>query len=331
MKRAIFHIRTEKTGSISIQKFLRINKEILANQGYAIFNSTGVHQDRYLPLFCMNDNKSDDETRKLKLDSCQAKEEWKKSFYDDFMNEYKNISEKYHTVIFSSEHFSSRLSTVDELKTLKSNFTDLFDEIKIVIYLRRQDKVAVSMFSTALKAGFTKTNIFNGMKNAFWLNYQHLFDLWGTVFSKKDIIVRLYEPEHFINNDLLTDFSHVCEFKNIEKFKTPKRINEALSHKAQNIVNALNYKYNNGHLNITNEERKKIIVAISNQFPGKQALPSKKASINFYKKYEISNKSLAKNYFQKQELFSNDFSLYPENDAKIFYDNDSLNNFLEKI
>ena len=61
--KCILHIGTEKTGTTSLQAFLNLNREILAEQGYLFTKSTGLQNNRSLPVAAYNADRRDDFTR----------------------------------------------------------------------------------------------------------------------------------------------------------------------------------------------------------------------------------------------------------------------------
>ena len=57
------------------------------------------------------------------------------------------------TAIFCSEHCHSRLTSPSEVDTLRDFLGGFFDDVRVGVYLRRQDQVALSLYSTRLKSG----------------------------------------------------------------------------------------------------------------------------------------------------------------------------------
>ena len=112
----ILHIGTAKTGTSSIQGFLKKNIDQLKRNAIYVpkvpMTADGNH--RWAPLFA-NYNKSDDFVRKLRFKSDKDK----KRVIDEkseFIAECQNAVSTCNTIILSSEHFQSRLIEVDALQ-----------------------------------------------------------------------------------------------------------------------------------------------------------------------------------------------------------------------
>ena len=153
MKKALIHIGTEKTGTTSIQDFLHINRQALIQHGVAYLKSPGLTNHRKLPIFCMRDDRVDDYVIELGIVNKEARMRWKREFKKELHDELDCLSSKISSVIISSEHFHSRLCYESEVRALKEMLQKHFSEIRIIVYLRRQDKLAVSSYSTYCKCG----------------------------------------------------------------------------------------------------------------------------------------------------------------------------------
>ena len=316
--KAVIHIGTAKTGTTTIQEFLHLNRAKLANQGVAYLQSPGLRNNRKLATYCMKNNKVDDQVQNLGILSDAKRNKWKAKFRQKFNREIKNLDEKISSVIISSEHFHSRLTTKDEVKNLLNILRPYFTDMKILVYLRRQDRVAVSFYSTMIRCGGTRTTVFpeNISPNKPYYNYYNLIERWDKVFGKQNIEIRIFDKNKFMNGDLLQDFICATGLIKSENFVIPEKRNERLPASLQNALILMNHSFpryiNDIPVRFNNKLRKYVIRELESKYKGIEKLPTRKEALDFYGKFSDSNQKLADNYLSSGSLFSNDFSMYPE-------------------
>jgi hypothetical protein len=131
----LLHIGTEKTGTTAIQRSLAINRAKLASESifdpeiFGRFNHRlaeyvfqGITEEIHVEKMYGICNRREDRL-KFKAD---IKTKWPAKLREVDLERW----------IISSEHFQSRLKTVDEIANLFSFLRKHYDEIKVVIYLR---------------------------------------------------------------------------------------------------------------------------------------------------------------------------------------------------
>ncbi len=96
------------------------------------------------------------------------------------------------TVLFSSEHIG--LLAPDELADLAAAFSDVFAELKICAFIRRQDHMAVSAYSEAVRSGSTKP--FRPPKPPLY-DYQSILKPWEDAVGLENLAVFVFEPGTF--------------------------------------------------------------------------------------------------------------------------------------
>ncbi len=315
--KALIHIGIEKTGTTTIQEFLHLNRDKLANQGVAYLQSPGLRNNRRLATYCMKNNKLDDQVKDMGILSDAKRNEWKAKFRQNFDQEITNLDEKISSVIISSEHFHSRLTTKEEVKNLLDFLSTYCNDIKILVYLRRQDKVAVSHYSTMIKFGDTRSNVFPDVPpNDPYYNYYDLIERWTTVFGKQNIDIRIFDKHKFVDGDLLQDFISATGLIDSDNFVIPEKQNEKMSASVQHAVILMNHFFpryiKDVPVSFNNQLRKYVIGELQQKYKGREKLPTRKAALGFYKKFSDSNQKLADKYLLSECLFSSDFSMYPE-------------------
>ena len=153
--KAIVHIGTEKTGTSSIQLFLRRNRRALEARGYHFLQSAGKTNNWALPAYCTEQSRFDDFDRFPEVEAGMSLEAFRRDFIGRFEEELRSLPGNVHTVVISSEHFHSRLRTDKEMSNIRDLLSSYFDDIRIICYIREQAETCASWYSTSMKSGST--------------------------------------------------------------------------------------------------------------------------------------------------------------------------------
>ncbi|MCT8985740.1 hypothetical protein [Shewanella phaeophyticola] len=178
VKNIVLHIGLSKTGTSSIQNYIR----------------DSLAQLRTLGVSALIDNDWPHGLAKAINASDEA-------FKDKFKESLK--SEESENLIISSEYFEF----MDEAKVraVKSFLCDY--QVTVVVYLKRQDKAIISMYNEEVKKGITLLD-FREYCRQNWrrFDYCSLLQKWSTAFGVENMVVRPFDVNSFYNEDLLQDF-----------------------------------------------------------------------------------------------------------------------------
>lgn len=200
------HIGLHKTGTTAIQYFLHNNRKALLRMG-----------------ICYPDVPDDDITPIQHRYIATLIKDKKQTGFLSFIK--KNML-KSPGLVLSSECFLENPEYVDWFGQLRR----LFDEVKIIVYLRRQDQWIESAYSYFLKYhnimidatieewvdGFLGENTLLWWYGADWFE---LINKWAVVFGRENIIVRKYDRDSFYKNSLLSDFMSIIGIENFDDFE----------------------------------------------------------------------------------------------------------------
>ena len=307
------HIGTEKTGTSTIQEFLFQNRENLMRQGYYYLHMEGRTEYRDLPAYCMNMDRVDRYFKINFIDSKEKRLEFNNRFIIDFHQKMKNLPDHIHTLIISSEHFSSRLRFPDELEKLKQLLRDYTEDITVICYLRNQADKLLSQYSTRVKTGASIKieNFYKNFISSNKNNYESKLDLWGGVFGKNNLEVKIFDKKEFHNNSLLDDFIQIID-KNLltELNMEISQKNESLSKNGiyfarlvNRIIPAFNHKKGSSKMN-------RILLDLITRFiKGKPLVLSNSQYNELTGYFASSNEKVRSRYFpQRKSLFNNETS-----------------------
>jgi hypothetical protein len=203
MKKTIFlHVGQTKTATTTLQAFFSDNRAWLANQGIDYPECPPDHpiksQHRFLvePLAGLQRPFPDEIPGWTYI-----KQKIKASSLSSIL-----ISEEVFWHLFERR----REEKVEILRWIKNQLSG--HDVKIVCYLRRQDKWIESWFNQLTKTDVNHYSRMNyhqfiqAYKDQGMLNYVQALQPWITVFGEDNLIVRPFEKSQFLKGDVIQDF-----------------------------------------------------------------------------------------------------------------------------
>ncbi|XOF34625.1 MAG: hypothetical protein ACL93V_04865 [Candidatus Electrothrix sp. YB6] len=241
--KCILHIGTEKTGTTSLQEFFHQNREILSRNGYLYTKSAGLRNNRLLSLAAYDSERRDAFTKSLRICCEQDLIQYQNATIKALKGELKQ-AQGIHTVIFSSEHFQSRLQTDEEVSRLKIILNDLgLYDISIVVYLRPPADIANSLYTTYVIFGGTEAHP-PGPENEYWHNvcdHRATLTRFRNQFGTETVIPRIFSTIELVNGSILDDFAEIIGLSLAqEKYVIPMRQNESIPTLALEIIRRIN-------------------------------------------------------------------------------------------
>lgn len=234
------HIGMPKTGTTYLQKALFNNRDKLLENGY-LYPICGIKYNakEIVNRYCHN-------TLAHYLMGFENKDNALSQFtvWEELTREIDSINPK--NVIISAEAFTSfeifyQPETLAKIKSFLKEY-----EIKIVIYIRKQDEFLESSYCYMVKLGACSVGIkevFNEYQYIF--NYYQILDNWADIFGYENIIVRRFEKSNK-KNHVFDDFLGVInQFDNKMDYKIDyaAKINVSPSGKTIKILLLIN-KFN---------------------------------------------------------------------------------------
>lgn len=316
MRQLILHIGTEKTGTTSLQNDLYRNRAYLAANGVGLLSGADLPNNRRIASYARL--RPAHEAYDLQLVSSGP--DWRERLRNAVRSEIEAMPASIHTVLVTSEHLHSRLVDVKEVQRVADIFTGLFGSTRVVVYLRRQDKLATSLYSTALRAGWTHTSPFKdgaAAAQGHYYDYGGLLSRWGQVFGRDSITARIFEPRQFEGGSLHSDFLHACGLPGLAAgWQVGQQQNEALPAPVASTVLAFNQALASlgagRESEPANALRWQLIHSLSSMFSGPSLVPQRQQAQEFMSHFRASNDAVARAWFGRDTLFDDDLGSYPE-------------------
>lgn len=304
---AVIHIGDRKTGSTTIQRFLDHNKETLAADGRIV--SDAAYKRSYhsaLTCYALADDVFDVGARRhWEIATTQAVADFRERFAAALRAEAE-AAPAGATLLFSHEDLF-RLPSQD-VSRLAALLRSVFDDVAIVVYLRRQVDRDASEYGQILKAGHTGEDLLNHCAS----DYDDLLGRWSDAFGAAALKPRIFEPGAFVGGDLIDDFCAVAGLGDAGRFERVAAANESLSVVAQDFLRAFNTVCSRRD----GFPHGVVVRALLQEFAGSGRLPSRKDAAAHMERYRQSNERVRKRWFpDRAALFNADVSRFPERAA----------------
>ena len=273
-------------------------------------------EDRKLAAYCVPHGVNDDYFVEHSIVGQERRDVWKKEFLVSFVKEIENLGPDIHTVVFSSEHFHSRLRSEEGIVNLRAVLGERFRKCELIVYFRRQDELAVSLYTTAMRVGYYDRPIFPDVTPAnTYFNYNRSLEMWAKIFGRDTITARIFDPAHLIESSLIVDFLTCFGLYYLNKDVTlVEPENVSLSDLTLGYLNEFNrrIRIRTGHnRQLITILRNILTKRVESRSDGQKLLPSRSSAMKFYRQFETDNRMLFDRWFSGNS-FSHDFSKYPE-------------------
>jgi len=233
------HIGAEKTGTSSIQRFFKVNRDLLRSRSILYSKIAGFENHMALSAAAQHDEKVDDLRMLFQLDTTEKVRNFRKSLSENLAAEARESGCS--KLVFSGEHCSSRLVSVTEVEMLARILRPVSQDIVVVVYVRRQDDFLCSTYSTDVKSGFAGPMMLPSpaLRQARY-DYHELLRRWSSVFGREKIVCRLYDTDRLEGGDVVADFAKIVGLDLAGNFVRPPRVNESLDVATLEFLRLLN-------------------------------------------------------------------------------------------
>ena len=319
MKVLYLHIGTPKTATSSIQLFLSENRKTLEQHGYCF-----PKQPHKYPYVSQNRN-----AHFMLGDKNSANQPTKEEIERDLLEGIEMVREcfkQYDNVILTDEDLwrASSYSRKDVFPYLEQEAQREGYQVKIIVYLRRQDKYMVSLWNQNIKhASRPLTEQINEYmerlqkKFKLVLDYASKLDRLSELFARENIIVRRFEPQSWVNHSIIHDFMDCIGLELTDDFQLPSEMaNPSLNLNCAEIKRILN----KNDLFSTSELHylASFLKELSKEYPDTDCgMLSAEETRTLLAKYAAGNKRVAEEYIRDgKPLFSDDVSELPKWEVK---------------
>ncbi len=236
------HIGTEKTATTTLQNFFNLNRDKLHEKGFLYTKNAGETNNVGLPLSIYNIDKRDELTSLHKIYTDDEFIQYQKITKQKIKEEIKAHSPE--SIIFSSEHIHSRLTSKDELHRLKDFLFELgVTEVVVIVYLRDPVKLATSLYSTSIKYGSTAKSPPLPGQNYYYeniCNHRKTLETFGEVFGMETLCPKIFHKKEYAGGTIIDDFLKILGLNLDDSFIIPVNQNKSLSNSGLKMMRIFN-------------------------------------------------------------------------------------------
>ncbi|MDO4632946.1 MAG: hypothetical protein Q4B01_03715 [Eubacteriales bacterium] len=242
MATVYLHIGMPKTGTTAIQNFMALNRDLLAEKGVS-YPDMGFHY----PGRGYNRNAFFLHGEGYNAEGAERCDWREKPEYPEGMKQLSELGRKFETIVISDEgNWWGGVRRKKFWPMLKQDMDAAGLELKVIVYLRRQEDFAQSHYEQRVKEGFTHSF----EEYLVWKDRaEYPFDYEATLakiaesVGSENIIVRVYEKGQFQGEEhtIFSDFLEIFGLKMADGFELENTVrNVSLEGDALELRRALN-------------------------------------------------------------------------------------------
>ena len=299
----VLHIGTGKTGTSSVQFFLRDNRERLRELGHLYPKSPGGARHGRLSLFI----KSDEELlmapnwyRQKQSNPAAFRKAFRHQLFAEI--ERSGVSR----VILSDEGLYS--CSDPALQRLRG-FTDrIAHHLRLVVYLRRQDDQMVSRYQQMVKTGEVRRLAEWAQQDmAGTYDYHTRLRTFSELLEPAEFVVRRFEPDRFVDGSLHQDFLDAIgiDARADELQQVPNR-NESLDAESVEFLRLVNlYRVEHEAATAGVIDNRKLVLQLAEASTGAVVTLPDRTLDEFMARWTESNQAVAREFLGDEtgELF----------------------------
>ncbi len=309
------HIGTPKTGTTAIQNFLLLNEKQLESNGilHPHIEAEGIGEEfvsfRNARFLAYHSSKNGEEKEKIE-----------DRIYTEGFNIIKKAALKSKKIVITDEVIWLRQNETENFwQKVKRDANAAGCEIKVIVYLRRQDLYIQAVWNQAVKRMTRLDQTFQyflkkGAKKKNLDYYKSLNEIAEQI-GKENVIVRVYEKKMLLQSEgIYRDFLEAIEEPMCREYQIPKEdFNERLDGNYVEIKRLINQipEYKQMPLDFMYQP---ILMANKLKKPEKASFFSSEEQEEFIKKYEESNRRVAEEFLGRRDgkLFAEPFEKLPQ-------------------
>jgi hypothetical protein len=290
----VLHIGTGKTGTSSVQFFLRENRDRLLELGHLYPKSPGGARHGKLSLFV----KSDEELlsapnwyRQKERDPARFRKTFRRRLFAEI--ESSGVSR----VILSDEVLYGCSDAA--LRRLR-RFTDrVAGTLRLVVYLRRQDEQMVSRYQQMVKTGeVRRLDEWAQQDMANIYDYSARLRTWQALLEPTAFVVRRFERDRFAAGSLHQDFlDAVCVDVSAEELEPVPDRNESLDAESVEFLRLVNlHRVENEAARVGVIDNRKLVRQLAEVATGPTVTLPDRVLDEFMSQWEESNRAVAREF-----------------------------------
>lgn len=231
------HVGLEKTGTTSIQQALDVHRDKLEKLGYYYPKCFAVGRNTLLATIVHPKAMVKPSFRMIIDKRGGTKESHTEHMTALLKGEIAGTDAK--NLVLSSEFLAAHT----DIAELKAYCAPLADKIKVVLYLREQGSLILSLHSTRVKGGGTEFGTLKHIEDNYlpqFLDFKYVISGLEKHFSPEEITVRIFDRDQLVNGNAIDDFMTLIGLGDRASEFDVERSNESLSQKGIELLKEVN-------------------------------------------------------------------------------------------
>ena len=302
--RCVLHVGPAKTGTSTIQMFLRENAGKMKERGIFVPPTRKVRPDEFFII------------TQIKYRPSKLMALWHIHSQEDLDKAKGELADQLHgwlddagcdTVILSHEGLAAR--TKKEITQLQSIIAQKCDEVTVVLSLRRQDLFLNSFYKNAVRNdGLARENFQN-----IGPSYEDMLNKLADVFGEKNVRPFVFPDSTDGAADLIPDFLSASGLPSDGwNMAAARPANETWDARAIDVLRQVNVELPPLTKGKVSPSRRRIENAIISSFPKREFAfhIGREKAVEVLTAHADGNRNVAQRWFGRDQLFNGDLSKY---------------------
>ncbi|TYC52317.1 hypothetical protein FMN50_18385 [Rhodobacterales bacterium] len=312
--RIVLHIGTEKTATTTIQRYFHHNRKAFAELGVLYPDMLCGENHLCLPALAVGRPDKDEVSATAHALMTRQGHQDMETYIRTTL-ERQVEAQRPEVILFSNEHLHSRVMSSEGAERLRKVLSAFTDDISVIVYLRRQDRLAASYFSTPFKFGKKVVDRpipapSQGLLHYY--DYGKIVTLWSDVFGRENVIVKIFEEEARSEGGMVGSFLRAAGVS-APGTEKPKTHNESLSLEAIHFLAEFNRRM--GEFPDKASELRKLrltlIHFLERHYPARKKLVPRHEAEAFFESCRETNATVLSDFLPgRRQLFDEVFDEY---------------------
>lgn len=296
-KKCVIHVGTHKTGTTTIQNFFSEHRKPLKEKGVII-------SDRFPPEtgILMRYGSDDDKTFRYRTANNEINPDSIRKFRENFEADLEKISETPGDfALFIDE--AAELLERQEIRRLLAAFRNNFSEISVIMYIRPQLDLAISLYTQHLRSGAVSPEI---LPQNWYDRHHNRFDYLTKARNWRDSLnresdhfsLRLFDRKLMPDGDVMKDFASFLNLR-LDTFEPTSDRNASLSNEGQTLLRLSNRLLKETSSPKEAAIRSKLLSLVEDlpSIHGRGRLPDRQSAADFMTIFAEDNATLKREFF----------------------------------